>query len=148
MRGTRTMQTSKPCRRVVQLQQHVSPITPRQTASRSIVARLRSPIEQAKVRAFRPGQKECFTTVSIQCMSTRYGRNMIAARALSATQAESQQPKVFALRSSASRNLPGTQGHTKPGILLQDTSGGLLTVLSNSSDFLPYAVVISALLAL
>lgn len=75
---------------------------------------------------------------------------MIVARALSATQAEFQQPKVSALSSSAScrSNLHCTQGHIKPCIVLQGTSGGLLTVLSNSSDFLPYAVVISALLAL
>lgn len=75
---------------------------------------------------------------------------MIVAKALSATQPESQQPKVSALSSSARcrSNLCGTQGHIKPCIVLQGTSGGLLTVLSNSSDFLPYAVVISALLAL
>lgn len=59
--------------------------------------------------------------------------------------------KGFTLSSSASCHTtpPGTHGLIYFCFLLQGTtSSGFLTVLSNSSDFLPYAVVASALLAL
>lgn len=56
----------------------------------------------------------------------------------------------FALSSSTScyTTPAGTEGLTQPCFVQQGIRSGFLTVLSNSSDFLPYAVVASALLAL
>lgn len=82
-------------------------------------------------------------------MRARVGKSDVVTRALSAAQAEPQQPKVCCEQlASFLRNPLGSQGYIERGFVLQGTSNSLLTVLSNSSDFLPYAVVASALLAL
>ena len=136
---------------MIRCQQCVLPITLRRAAKCSVAARSRSRTEQAtwRVRAFRLGRRDGIPAVDGQCTLVRSGRSSIAARAPSATQAGSQQPKVLL---SAAQSL-FTQTHLvqrvpKPCFLVQGTSSGFLTVLSNSSHFLPYAVVASALLAL
>ncbi|KAL3142608.1 hypothetical protein ABBQ38_002924 [Trebouxia sp. C0009 RCD-2024] len=98
----------------------------RQAAQCAAAARSTCRIEHAAVvwpaHASRLWQDSGSSFVTRRCMPRRFDRRSFATKGMSSIQAESQEP--------------------------QGSSSSVLAILSRSSDFLPYAVVASALLAL